>query len=174
MHFEAMSNKVKYEVNVSETKESYKVSIRQEGTNWKHYDVSKEDYQHFDEIVSFLFKNSSYLLDVVNMGTEYTVFTRGSHRAIKIYNEETLLHESLKRGGGFGAGKNLSAGMPGKIVKILVKPGQEVKEDEPLLIMEAMKMENEMRADANVKIKDIHVKEGSNVEAGALLISFDR
>ncbi len=44
-----------------------------------------------------------------------------------------------------GAGSELNSGMPGKIVKIFVKPGDELKEGDPILIMEAMKMENEMR-----------------------------
>jgi biotin carboxyl carrier protein len=83
-----------------------------------------------------------------------------------------LLHESLKAGGGMGAGANMSSGMPGKIVKIFVKPGQEVKAGDPLLIMEAMKMENEMRAAADVKIKEVLVKEGENVESGATLVTF--
>ncbi len=47
-----------------------------------------------------------------------------------------------------------------------------VKEGDPLLIMEAMKMENEMRAAAPVTIKEILVKEGENVESGATLVTF--
>ena len=174
MIFEAESNKKKYEVQVNESRNGYKVSIREQGKDWRHHDISNDQYQYLDETVSFLFNNSSYLIDVQNLGMEYTVFTRGSYRTIKIFNEEAILHESLKAGGGFGTGENLSSGMPGKIVKVMVKPGQEVKEGEPLLIMEAMKMENEMRADRDVKIKDVSVKAGDNVEAGALLITFDK
>ena len=57
-----------------------------------------------------------------------------------------LLHQSLKKGGGFGADLELKSGMPGKIIQIFVKEGDVVKAQKPLLIMEAMKMENEMRA----------------------------
>ncbi|NQY99208.1 MAG: biotin/lipoyl-binding protein [Bdellovibrionales bacterium] len=172
MFFEAESNKKKYEVQVNESRSGYKVSLREEGKDWRHFDISNDQYQYLDETVSFLFNNSSYLIDVTNLGMEYTVFTRGSYRTIKIFNEEAILHESLKAGGGFGTGENLSSGMPGKIVKVLVKSGDEVKEGEPLLIMEAMKMENEMRADRDIKIKDVNVKAGDNVEAGAVLITF--
>ena len=63
--------------------------------------------------------------------------------------------------------------MPGKIVKVAVKKGDVVKEGEPLLVMEAMKMENEIRASHDVKIKEILVKEGANVESGVVLITFD-
>jgi acetyl/propionyl-CoA carboxylase alpha subunit len=172
MFFEAESNKKKYEVQVNETRTGYKVSLREQEKEWRHCDRTSDQYQYLDETVSFLFNNSSYLLDVTNLGMEYTVFTRGSHRSIKIFNEEAILHESLKAGGGFGTGENLSSGMPGKIVKVLVKAGDEVKEGEPLLIMEAMKMENEMRADRDIKIKHVNVKAGDNVEAGAVLITF--
>jgi acetyl/propionyl-CoA carboxylase alpha subunit len=174
MIFEAEANRKKYEVQVNETRNGYKVSLREGDKEWKHYDISNDQYQYLDQTVSFLFNNSSYLIDVTNLGMEYTVFTRGSYRTIKIFNEEAILHESLKAGGGFGTGENLSSGMPGKIVKVLVKPGDEVKEGEPLLIMEAMKMENEMRADRDVKVKNISVKAGDNVEAGALLITFEK
>jgi len=174
MIFEAEANKKKYDVQVNETRGGYKVSIRQEGKDWKHFDIANDQYQYLDQTVSFLFNNSSYLLDVTSLGMEYTVFTRGSHRTIKIFNEEAILHESLKAGGGFGTGENLSSGMPGKIVKVLVKPGDEVKEGDPLIIMEAMKMENEMRADRDVQIKSVNVKAGDNVEAGALLVTFDK
>jgi len=173
MFFEAESNGRKYQVNVHEAKTHWKVSFRIEDQDWKNYEISKEDYRYLDETVSFLFKDSSYLIDVLPKGTEYTVYTRGVYKTFKIYNEETLLHESLKAGGSVGSSSNLTSGMPGKIVKVFVKPGDQVKEGDPLLIMEAMKMENEMRASHDVKIKDVLVKAGDNVESGARLINFE-
>ena len=77
------------------------------------------------------------------------------------------------RGGGFGGVAELKAGMPGKIIEIFVKPGDEVKAGKPLLIMEAMKMENEMRASSDVKIKQVLIKQGDSVESGAVLIQFE-
>lgn len=173
MYFEAESNGSKYEVNVSETRQHWKVSIRQETSDWINYEIPKVDYQIADDTISLLFNNSSYLIDVVGQDTEYTVFTRGSFRNIKIYNEEKLLHESLKKGGSLGGGSSLDAGMPGKIVKILVKEGEVVPSDTPILIMEAMKMENEMRSPREVKIKSIEVKEGDNVDSGTVLIRYE-
>lgn len=174
MFFEAESDGKKFQVTVQETKGFWKVSFREDGSEWKNYEISKENYRHIDEMVSFLFKDSSYLVDVIPKGTEFTVYTRGVHKTFKIYNEETLLHESLKAGGSVGSAANLTSGMPGKIVKVFVKAGDEVKEGDPLLIMEAMKMENEMRASHKVKIKDVLVKAGDNVESGAKLINFEK
>jgi len=173
MFFEAESNDEKYEVNVNESRHHWAVSIKAEGGDWINYKIPKVDYQMADSTISLIFNNSSYLVDVVGHDTEYTVFTRGSYRTVKIYNEEKLLHESLKAGGSFGGGNVLEAGMPGKIVQILVKEGDKVTADSPLLIMEAMKMENEMHAPRDVKIKSIEVKEGENVESGTVLISYE-
>lgn len=174
MYFEAESEGIKYQVSVSETKSHWRVGMREDEKSWEYFDIRKEDYSFFDDTVSFLFKDSSYLVDVLTKGTEYTVYTRGVFKTFKVYNEEALLHESLKAGGGFGSGASLNSGMPGKIVKIFAKPGATVKAGEPLLIMEAMKMENEMRAASDVKIKEVLVKEGENVESGATLVTFEK
>ncbi|TLG79440.1 acetyl-CoA carboxylase biotin carboxyl carrier protein subunit [Vagococcus zengguangii] len=61
--------------------------------------------------------------------------------------------------------------MPGAILKILVKVGDQVKENQPLLILEAMKMENEVVARQDGVITDIFVNQGQNVNAGEPLIT---
>lgn len=173
MYFEAILKGKLYKVDVTEGRHNWKVSLQSQGSDWKHYDISKKDFKTAEEYISFLFEGKSYLIDVVGQDTEYTVFTRNSFRTIKIFNDEMLLHESLKKGGGFGGDSQLKAGMPGKIIEIFVKAGDEVKAGKPLLIMEAMKMENEMRAADDVKIKEICVKQGDSVESGAILIKFE-
>lgn len=172
MYFEAELQERKYKVDVAEHRHVWKVSIQREGSEWKHYEISKTDFKQAEEYISFLFESQSYLVDVIGKDTEYTVFTRNSYRNIKIRNDEMLLHESLKAGGGLAGGADLRSGMPGKIIEIFVKPGDVVKDNKPLLIMEAMKMENEMRSTREVKIKEICVKQGDSVEAGAVLIKF--
>jgi acetyl/propionyl-CoA carboxylase alpha subunit len=174
MYFEAALKDKKYKVDVHEERHSWKVSLQLEGEEWKHYDISKKDFQHAEEYVSFLFEGKSYLIDVLGQDTEYTVFIRNSFRTIKIFNDEMLLHESLKKGGGAGSNTELKAGMPGKVIEIFAKEGDVVKAGKPLLIMEAMKMENEMRASSDVKIKQICVKQGDSVENGAVLIKFEK
>lgn len=173
MYFEAELKGKKYKVDVSEQKNSWKLSLQEEGKDWKHYEISKRDYKQAEQYISFLFDGKSYLIDVIGQDTEYTVFTRNSFRTIKVFNDEMLLHESLKKGGGFGADQELKAGMPGKIIEIFAKEGEIVKANKPLLIMEAMKMENEMRASRDVKVKEIKVKQGDSVESGAVLIKFE-
>ena len=71
-----------------------------------------------------------------------------------------------------GKKKNMRvrAQMPGKIIRLLVKPGEFVSLGQPLLVMEAMKMENEIRAGCDGQVQDIKVSEGQAVESGADLI----
>ncbi len=64
----------------------------------------------------------------------------------------------------------LVAPMPGKIVKVLVTPGEQVEAGRGVLVMEAMKMENELRAARAGTISEIKVREGQAVETGAVLL----
>lgn len=173
MYFEAELNEKKYKVDVNELRHSWKIAMQEEGKPWQYYDIPKGDYMQAEEYISFLFESKSYLIDVIGKDTEYTVFTRNSFRNIKIFNDEMLLHESLKKGSGLGGGNELKAGMPGKVIEIFVKEGDIVKPNQSLLIMEAMKMENEMRSSKEVKIKEICVKQGDSVESGAVLMKFE-
>jgi pyruvate carboxylase subunit B len=78
---------------------------------------------------------------------------------------------------GEGAGKRkglrVRAQMPGKIVRVMVKAGDEVAKDQPLLVMEAMKMENEIRAPGAGKVAKLAVAEGQAVESGADLVTLE-
>lgn len=173
MYFEADLRGKNYKIDVAETRSLWKVSLQEGDGAWTHYNINKADYKHSESYVSFLFKGASYLIDVVGQDTEYTIFARNSFQTVKIFNDEMLLHESLKRGGGLGSDKELVCGMPGKIIEIFVKVGDVVKANKPLVIMEAMKMENEMRSSADVKIKEICVKQGDSVDSGQVLIKFE-
>lgn len=73
-------------------------------------------------------------------------------------------------GGAAGAGGTLTAPMPGKVVKLLVKVGDKVEEGQSLLILEAMKMQNEYRAPGPGVIAKFHVAEGSTVETASPMV----
>lgn len=76
-----------------------------------------------------------------------------------------------KTGPAAGTGpQRITAPMPGKIVRVLVKPGDEVKARQGLVVVEAMKMENELRAARDGRVRDVSVVEGQSVDAGALLL----
>lgn len=76
-----------------------------------------------------------------------------------------------KPGAAQGTGpQRITAPMPGKIVRVLVKPGDAVKAQQGLVVVEAMKMENELRAARDGRVRDVAVTEGQSVDAGALLL----
>jgi 3-methylcrotonyl-CoA carboxylase alpha subunit len=60
--------------------------------------------------------------------------------------------------------------MPGKIVKVLVAPGDRVERDQGLVIIEAMKMENELKSEVPGVVSEVRVAEGDTVVNGALLL----
>ena len=66
--------------------------------------------------------------------------------------------------------QRIVAPMPGRIVRILVKPGDDVTARQGLVVVEAMKMENELTSTAPGRVQEIAVEEGDSVEAGRLLV----
>jgi len=74
-------------------------------------------------------------------------------------------------GTGSGSGpQRLVAPMPGKVVRVHVTVGDRVTARQPVVVVEAMKMENELRASREGTVTDIQVREGMSVDAGALLL----
>ena len=76
--------------------------------------------------------------------------------------------ESSRRGQ--GAGGVVTAPMPGKVIAVLVKPGEPVEDGDPLLLMEAMKMEMPLLAPVDGNIASISVSPGDSVSPGQTLI----
>jgi len=62
------------------------------------------------------------------------------------------------------------APMPGRLVRVLVQPGQQVEAGDGLVVIEAMKMENELRSPRAGRVAELSVREGQAVETGALLV----
>ncbi len=86
----------------------------------------------------------------------------------------TVMDGRRRRGTRSGASdarpRTIVAPMPGRIVKVLVKPGEAVTARQPLVVVEAMKMENELRAPRDGVVEDVRVSDGLLVEANAVLL----
>jgi acetyl/propionyl-CoA carboxylase alpha subunit len=76
-------------------------------------------------------------------------------------------------GSSTGSVKPLKLTMPGKVLSVKVKEGDAVNPGQALVVVEAMKMENLLLADAKAKVAKIHVKEGDRLESGTTLITFE-
>jgi len=85
---------------------------------------------------------------------------------------DRLLKQLGMDSGGAKKMKELKAPMPGLVVKIEVKPGDEVAKDQPLVILEAMKMENVLKAVASATVASVEVKQGQAVEKNQVMIKF--
>jgi biotin carboxyl carrier protein len=66
--------------------------------------------------------------------------------------------------------QRVTAPMPGKIVRVLVATGDAIRAKQPLVVVEAMKMENELHAGRDGTVAEVHAREGASVDAGALLV----
>jgi biotin carboxyl carrier protein len=75
-------------------------------------------------------------------------------------------HDSVHHGVG---PQRIVAPMPGKIVRVLVESGERVRVRQPIIVIEAMKMENELRAQVDGVVVEVHGREGQSVEAGTLV-----
>ena len=74
-------------------------------------------------------------------------------------------------GGDAAAGEqSITAPMPGRVVRVLVQPGDEVTARQGVIVVEAMKMENELRSSKAGRVREVNVEAGTSVEAGRVLL----
>jgi pyruvate carboxylase subunit B len=90
----------------------------------------------------------------------------------------TVVPRRTRRGAGAagtpGSGpETLVAPMPGKVVRLLAAPGDDVRPGQGLVVIEAMKMENELRARRAGRVKSVLVDEGQSVDAGVPLVTLE-
>ena len=123
-------------------------------------------------IFSILYKNKSFNIELVNgdSNKKYIATTFRSTYDLEIIDSESRYLRSRKKGISEEAEKIISAPMPGKVVKIYVSPGDKVMSGEKVIIVEAMKMQNEYQVKNDSTIKEILVKEGDTINARQPLI----
>lgn len=117
--------------------------------------------------VSVISDGVSYDLSLEKTAEGFAVFARGDRFDVELKDaaKGAVLEKVTHRGP-----HKMTAPMPGKIVKVLVKPGETVEAGRGLVVMEAMKMENELKTPRTGTVREIMVEEGQAVEVGALLL----
>lgn len=118
----------------------------------------------------FLVKNGNTIYEAIVDDGETSVVQIGTDSIkVKIIDPRQLRGGSGEGGSADGVAE-IKTAMPGKVVRILRTLGETIEKGEGVIVVEAMKMQNEMRAPKSGVIKDIKVTEGDTVKAGALLI----
>jgi pyruvate carboxylase subunit B len=104
----------------------------------------------------------------------YTLWIDGFRHEVEALDERTrAIRELAAATTGPSGPEPLVAPMPGMIVRVLVQPGDIVQPGQGLVVMEAMKMENELRATSSGTVKAVKVSPGTAVERGALLVEME-
>ena len=81
--------------------------------------------------------------------------------------------KTAAKGKADAGGEGIRAPMPGKVVEVFVEPGEEVEMGDVVLILEAMKMENELRSPMKATVRSVNVKPGDSVAGNQLLVALD-
>jgi len=123
-----------------------------------------------------LYKNKGYSAELIRQDTSnktLVIKINGKVHTIEVKDQYDLLLEKMGLNSP-AAGKinSVKAPMPGLIVQVNISSGDNVKPGDPLLVLEAMKMENMIKASADAQVKEIKVKKGDSVEKGQVLIEF--
>jgi biotin carboxyl carrier protein len=118
---------------------------------------------------SVLLDQASTVADVTEENGSFVVHVEGEAYAIRV-EEETRYIIRTRGGAAASGGQVLKAPMPGRVVLVGVAVGQAVKPGDGLVILEAMKMENEFKASVTGTVKEIRVEVGQAVNPGDVLV----
>ena len=164
MPFIAKLGEQSYTVEIEENGKSvYRVSV--DGNEFL-VDGKKTGRTNFSLIVD----NRSFEIEVDNTDDEYRVLVDGRNYRIHLVDERRVRVGAAQSGQQPQGRQMVSVPMPGKIIAVLVAVGDAVEKGQGLVIVEAMKMENEVRSPISGEVKEIKVKPGDTVEGGALLV----
>jgi biotin carboxyl carrier protein len=161
----AIVNRKSYEV----IQENGNISIDGIPLDWDIVKISSNGFH-------ILYKSKSYTAELIKHDTSTKTMwlkINGQVHMVELKDRYDLLLEKMGMNGSVSEKVNhVKAPMPGLIVQVNVATGDKVKTGDPLLVLEAMKMENMIKASGDSEVKNIKVKKGDSVEKGQVLIEF--
>lgn len=138
--------------------------------------IYQVDLMHNDEgIFSILTEGRSYNIELVpqTKPKHYTAYTFYDSYDLEVIDAESRYLRNRSGSTQLSSENNISSPMPGKVVKIPVSVGDEVKKGDTVITISAMKMESEYKAPKDGRITKIQVQEGSTIEANQVLIEIE-
>lgn len=148
----------------------FRVGIEEdENLNIVEFDgeTRKIEFTKIDKnLYSIIIDGSSLTIGIFKKGKKIQVFYKGD-----LFELEAISDRDSSKSSIIGSGLEVISPMPSRIVKILKNAGDSVEAEDPIVVVEAMKMESELKAPSTGKIKEIRVKEGDAVEEGAILVT---
>ncbi|WP_420640602.1 biotin/lipoyl-containing protein [Candidatus Leptofilum sp.] len=161
---------MKYITTVND--QEFVIEIEQDNhivVNGERYDI---DFQHLPEadVLSLLLDNRSLEAVVEARDDMWEVLTKGEVYTVKVQDERAYRLSKARGAAGDVAGEaSMKSPMPGLIVAVPVSEGQAVQKGDKIIILESMKMENELRAPKDGVVSRIHVTQGASVEKDQVL-----
>ena len=122
-----------------------------------------------------LHNNSSYRASIVEINHQEKIVTIKINQTVyqvKVKDKyDELLHDLGLDNGASKAAADVKAPMPGLVLHVMVEPGQKILKGDAIIVLEAMKMENILKAAADGEVKKIHVKKGDKVEKNQVMVN---
>jgi biotin carboxyl carrier protein len=155
---------------------SFEITVGSDGMLVNGKPLSWDIIKISDGYFHILYENKSYRAEVVKADTSIKTFTikiNGHTYALELKDKFDLLLEKMGMNASAGSKiNNIKAPMPGLIIDLKIKAGDAVKAGDPLLILEAMKMENIIKSPGEGIARNVKVKKGDSVEKGQVLVEF--
>jgi biotin carboxyl carrier protein len=142
-----------------------RLEVRVDG---KPVDLSYDEVDALGQVI-VLRNGKSFALSIDGNPERVSVTLAGHFYDIGIEDERERAAHAAERAAGKGGGA-VTAVMPGVVVEVMVKPGDRVQKGQPLLILSAMKMQNEIAAPSDAVVKQVLVASGQAVASGAKLL----
>mgnify|MGYP001298602792 CR=1 FL=1 len=160
--FGSKKEKAKYIV-LGKQKYAFELIEEEMKVNRVAEDIRVEEQTH--NRFEMIYKNRKHKAEIIEKTqNKYVVEINGNRYAFSIETPISYQRKKmLEKKQGKGSGVLVTAPMPGKILDVMVSEGQDVKEGETLVILEAMKMQNEILASSSGKVNAIVVKPGDSV-----------
>ncbi|HEY4688345.1 MAG TPA: biotin/lipoyl-containing protein [Anaerolineae bacterium] len=165
---------MKYATTIGD--QTYIIEINREGEIIIDGETCRADLRSIDGLGTFslLLDNESHEALVEARGDKIGVLLRGRFYPVRVEDERARRLAESSRGLGVTSGEVvIKSPMPGLIVSVHITPGQDVKKGQTLVILESMKMENELKAPRDGKIGSVRVEARQTVEQGQTLVTID-